>query len=80
MFKRLITQALSEEGLTPTATQEAITAMAKGKLEPIQQAAILVALRAKGEKPHHLIAAAKTMMSLMKKLPTASQGSVSAAG
>ena len=66
MYKDLITAALSPKGLDSPTTTKAITAMAKGELTPIQQAAILMALRAKGEQPHHLIAAAKAMAGFMK--------------
>jgi anthranilate phosphoribosyltransferase len=61
VFAPLLEQLLARRDLMPDAVEEAFGAIFDGKLTPAQIAAFAVALRAKGETPEEIAAAARAL-------------------
>ena len=61
-FSSLIEKLLGGQALQESEMQNVMRALMSGESDPIQAAALLTALRAKGETPQELAAAARTML------------------
>jgi anthranilate phosphoribosyltransferase len=68
MLKPLIEKALAGQDLTQTEMAQAVGSVMDGEGSPIQVAAFLVALRAKGEKTAEITGAAQAMRARMNQL------------
>lgn len=79
MFKVAMERLLAREELSPELMRETFTALMGGELTPAQQAAFLVALRAKGETASEVAEAARVMREFAVKLQ-APEGAVDTCG
>lgn len=79
MFKVAMERLLAGDELSPQEMRETFTALMGGQLTPAQQAAFLVALRAKGETPLEVAEAAQVMRQFAVKLQ-APEGAVDTCG
>ncbi len=68
MFKQALNELLLGKDLNEHMATEAITALLKGEVDEIGQAAFLTALKAKGEKICELLCFARTMRSFATKV------------
>lgn len=71
-FPSILEQTLSKSGLGGEATADIFRAMANGELAAAQQAALLIALKARGETAEQLAAAAQTMAEFMRPVANSS--------
>lgn len=79
MFKVAMEKLVAGEELSPELMQETFTALMGGQLSPAQQAAFLVALRAKGETASEVAEAVRVMREFAVKVQ-APQGTVDTCG
>ena len=68
VFKDILSQLLARQDLTESAMLDVMRQVMQGELTPAQIAALLVALRAKGETVDEIAAAAKVMRELSTKV------------
>ncbi len=76
----LLEQLLAGESLSPEAAGEAISAVMGGELTPAQIAALLTALRAKGETIDEIVGAAKAMRAHAASVQTKRTGILDTCG
>lgn len=80
MIRRVLDALLAGEELSPDTMEDCFAALMSGEWSEPQQAAFLVALRAKGETPTELAAAARVLRRLAVPVPTSRQPLVDTCG
>jgi anthranilate phosphoribosyltransferase len=69
MFADLLERLLRQETLPADTAAEAMARIMRGEADPVQVAGLLVALRAKGERPEELVGLARAMRAAAVPLP-----------
>lgn len=79
-LQTVMTDLLEDRGVTPAAMEQAIGAIMDGACDPVEIAALLTALRCRGETVSQLVGAARAMRARSLKIPALRTGLLDTCG